>query len=87
MKAGARKDAIPLVLARPPGPVSQMTKAERRAFATAFVDAMFGRLEVARAAGEQERPEEAAAEATPAAAPAEGRRTVDGPGETGGRHA
>ena len=87
MKAAARKDAIPLVLARPPGPVSQMTQAERRAFATAFVDAMFGRLAVARDAVDQERPEEADPEATPAATPAEGRPTVDGPGETGGRHA
>ena len=87
MKAAARKDAIPLVLARPPGSVSRMTQAERRAFATAFVDAMFGRLEVARAAVDQERPEEADSEATPAATPAEGRHTVDGPREAKVRHA
>ena len=49
---------IPLVMACPSKPVTEMTKAERRAFAKAFVDAMFGRYERAVADAEKALHEE-----------------------------
>ena len=49
---------IPLVMARPSKPVTEMTKAERRAFAKVFVDAMFDRYESVRADAEKALHEE-----------------------------
>ena len=63
---------IPLAMARPSKPVAEMTKAERSAFAKAFVDAMFGRYESVRAEAEKALHEEDASvdAGTPSGPPA-----------------